>query len=114
MPSSLTKIESTTDLVKRVHANLLCAISDGTLISDRTLGSGVRVMEEEIAEQLAVPRKPVLQALRLLRNDRFVLNPSDRGVLVVLRDVAAMVQFYQVRSALDTLAGRVAAQAHTK
>ena len=38
-----------------------------------------------------------MQALRLLRNERFVL--------VAPRDVAAVVQIYQVRSELDALAG---------
>ena len=105
MPYQLIKIESTPDLVERVYANLLDAISDGTL------QPGARIMQEDIAAQLAVSRQPVLQALRLLRKDGFVLDAPGRGVLVAPLDVTALVQIYQVRSTLDALAARLAARA---
>ena len=104
MISNLIKIESTPDLVERVYASLLDAISDGTLLP------GSRIMQEDIAEQLAVSRQPVLQALRLLRKDGFVLDAPGRGVLVAPLDVTALVQIYQVRSTLDALAARLAAR----
>ena len=106
MTTTLIKIESTPDLVEQVYASLLDAISDGSL------PPGARIMQEDIAEQLAVSRQPVLQALRLLRKDGFVLDAPGRGVLVAPLDVAALVQIYQVRSSLDSLAARLAAQAH--
>ena len=106
MTINLIKIESTPDLVEQVYASLLDAISDGTL------PPGARIMQEDIAEQLAVSRQPVLQALRLLRKDGFVLDAPGRGVLVAPLDVATLVQIYQVRSTLDALAARLAAQAH--
>ncbi|MGL4229861.1 MAG: GntR family transcriptional regulator, partial [Casimicrobium sp.] len=56
--ATLTRIESTPDLVDRVYRALLDAISEGTL------SPGARMTQEEIAEQLAVSRQPVLQALR--------------------------------------------------
>lgn len=101
----LIKIESTPDLVEQVYVSLLDAISDGSL------APGARIMQEDIAEQLAVSRQPVLQALRLLRKDGFVLDAPGRGVLVAPLDVTALVQIYQVRSTLDALAARLAAQA---
>ena len=106
MTMTLIKIESTPDLVEQVYVSLLDAISDGSL------PPGARIMQEDIAEQLAVSRQPVLQALRLLRKDGFVLDAPGRGVLVAPLDVAALVQIYQVRSSLDSLAARLAAQAH--
>ena len=105
MTSHLIKIESTPDLVEQVYASLLDAISDGSM------APGVRVMQEDIAEQLAVSRQPVLQALRLLKKDGFVLDAPGRGVLVAPLDVARLVHIYQVRSALDGLAARLAARA---
>ena len=105
MHSNFIKIESTPDLVEQVYASLLDAISDGSLLP------GARVMQEEIAAQLAVSRQPVLQALRLLRKDGFVLDAPGRGVLVAPLDVGKLVQIYQVRSTLDALAARLAAQA---
>ena len=105
MRPTLIKIESTPDLVEKVYTSLLDAISDGTL------QPGARIMQEDIAERLAVSRQPVLQALRLLRKDGFVLDAPGRGVLVAPLDVATLVQIYQVRSALDALAARLAAKA---
>ena len=105
MTTHLIKIESAPDLVEQVYASLLDAISDGTL------PPGARLMQEDIAEQLAVSRQPVLQALRLLRKDGFVLDAPGRGVLVAPLDVTTLVQIYQVRSTLDALAARLAAQA---
>ena len=108
MTSHLIKIESAPDLVERVYASLLDAISDGSM------APGVRVMQEDIAEQLAVSRQPVLQALRLLKKDGFVLDAPGRGVLVAPLDVNWLVHIYQVRSALDGLAARLAARSHYK
>ena len=105
MMSNLIKIESSPDLVERVYANLLDAISDGTL------APGARITQEDIADQLAVSRQPVLQALRLLRKDGFVLDAPGRGVLVAPLDVTKLVQIYQVRSTLDALAAKLAAKA---
>lgn len=106
MTSALIKIESTPDLVDKVYASLLDAISDGSL------APGVRITQEDIAEQLAVSRQPVLQAMRLLKKDGFVLDAPGRGVLVAPLDVVGLVQIYQVRSTLDALAARLAAQTH--
>ena len=105
MPSQLIKIESSPDLVDQVYRSLLDAISDGSM------APGARIMQEDIAEQLAVSRQPVLQALRLLKKDGFVLDAPGRGVLVAPLDVAWLEQIYQVRGALDALAARLAARA---
>ena len=104
MTPQLIKIESTPDLVDQVYRSLLDAISDGSMVP------GSRIMQEDIAEQLAVSRQPVLQALRLLKKDGFVLDAPGRGVLVAPLDVTWLVQIYQVRSALDALATRLAAR----
>ena len=108
MAAQLVKLESAPDLVDRVYSRLLDAISEGSL------APGQRVTQEEIAEQLAVSRQPVLQALRLLKKDGFILDAPGRGVLVAPLDVDAMLAVYQVRGALDALAARLAAQRRTK
>ncbi len=105
MIPQLIKIESTPDLVDQVYRSLLDAISEGSL------APGARIMQEDLAEQLAVSRQPVLQALRLLKKDGFVLDAPGRGVLVAPLDVGWLMQIYQVRSALDALAARLAARA---
>ena len=103
MPAQLVKLQSSPDLVDRVYHVLLDAISAGTM------APGTRLTQEDIAEQLAVSRQPVLQALRLLKKDGFVRDAPGRGLLVAPLDVAWMVNVYQVRGALDALAARLAA-----
>lgn len=104
MPSALAKLSSTPDLVDRVYGSLLEAISSGAL------APGQRIKQEEVASQLAVSRQPVLQAIRQLKSDRLLENAPGRGVQVAPLDVAWMVKVYQVRSALDGLAARLAAE----
>ncbi len=104
MTTALIKIESTPDLVEQVYASLLDAISDGTL------PPGARIMQEDIAEQLAVSRQPVLQALRLLKADGLLLDAPGRGLLVAPLNGEGIADVYQVRAALDRLAARLAAQ----
>lgn len=99
----LLQLESTPDLVDRVYRSLLDAISDGSL------APGARITQEEIAQQLAVSRQPVLQALRLLKKDGFVLDAPGRGLLVAPLDTEWIRAVYQVRGALDALAARLAA-----
>ncbi len=108
MSGQLVKLETTPDLVDQVYRALLDAISDGSL------SPGQRLTQEEVAEQLSVSRQPVLQALRLLKKDGFVLDAPGRGVQVAPLDVAWMLKVYQVRGALDALAARLAAQQRTR
>ena len=104
MTAHLVKLESAPDLVDQVYRSLLDAISDGSL------APGERITQEDIAEKLAVSRQPVLQALRLLKKDGFVLDAPGRGVLVAPLDADWIVKVYQVRGSLDALAARLAAQ----
>jgi DNA-binding GntR family transcriptional regulator len=90
--------------VDRVYRSLLDAISDGSL------APGQRITQEDIAQQLAVSRQPVLQALRLLKKDGFVQDAPGRGLQVAPLDAGLDRNVYQVRGALDALAARLAAQ----
>jgi DNA-binding GntR family transcriptional regulator len=103
MPAQLLRLEASPDLVDRVYNTLLDAISEGSL------APGERVTQEDIAARMGVSRQPVLQALRLLKKDGFVLDAPGRGLLVAPLDAAWMQNVYQVRGALDALAARLAA-----
>jgi DNA-binding GntR family transcriptional regulator len=104
MTFQLLKLHAAPDLVDQVYQALLAAISDGSL------PPLARITQEEIAQQLAVSRQPVLQALRLLKQDGLVLDAPGRGVQVAPLDAAGINAVYQVRGALDALAARLAAQ----
>jgi DNA-binding GntR family transcriptional regulator len=104
MAALLVKLDAAPDLVDRVHRAMLDAIVDGSL------APGARLTQEEIAEQLAVSRQPVLQALRLLKRDGLVQDAPGRGVIVAPLDAELIARIYEVRGALDALAARLAAQ----
>lgn len=99
----LARIESTPDLVDQVHRALVDAISDGSL------PGGMRITQEDLAERMSVSRQPVLQAIRLLKEDGLIVDAPGRGVMVAPVDAASLTQIYQVRAALETLAARLAA-----
>jgi DNA-binding GntR family transcriptional regulator len=104
MAANLVKLQARTDYVDEVYKVLLDAISEGTL------QPGTRITQEEIAEQLAVSRSPVLQALRLLKKDGLVRDAPGRGLLVAPLDPEWISHLYEIRGALDSLAARLAAQ----
>jgi DNA-binding GntR family transcriptional regulator len=108
MAANLVKLQARTDYVDEVYRVLLDAISDGSL------PPGTRVTQEEIAEQLAVSRSPVLQALRLLKKDGLVIDAPGRGLLVAPLDPEWIGHLYEIRGALDSLAARLAAQKRWK
>lgn len=115
MPALLLKLDTTPDLADQVYRALLDAISAGSL------KPGQRITQEELAEQLAVSRQPVMQALRLLKKDGFVQDAPiahgpagrSRGLQVTPIDAGWIAQVYEVRGALDALAVRLAAQRRT-
>ena len=104
MNNKLMKLQSRPDYVDEVYKALLDAISDGSL------APGMRITQEEIAEQMAVSRSPVLQALRLLKKDGFVQDAPGRGILVSPLDPDWTGRLYEIRGALDMLAVRLAAE----
>jgi DNA-binding GntR family transcriptional regulator len=104
MPAHLVQIAAAPDLVDQVYRALLDAISSGSL------APGERITQEDLARRLAVSRQPVLQALRLLKKDGFVLDAPGRGLLVAPLDAEWTAKVYQVRGALDVLAARLAAE----
>ncbi|MFI9155210.1 GntR family transcriptional regulator [Streptomyces sp. NPDC053367] len=83
-------------------------------ILDGVRRPGSRLVEREVAEQLGVSRLPVRDALKTLVAEGLV-TPRPRSWAVVREfgpsDVADLDE---VRSALETLAFRLAAQRHTR
>ena len=99
--SSMSRIECAPDLTEQVYQRLLNAICDGELVP------GGRFTQEELAASLDVSRQPVLQALRLLKKDGFVIDAGRRGLRVAPLEAQAITQVYEVRAVLA--AGRTAA-----
>lgn len=104
MTAPLLRLQAAPDLVDQAYRTLVDAISSGAL------APGERIVQEALAERLAVSRQPVLQALRLLKADGLVQEAPGRGLRVTPLDATRIAEVYAVRGALDALAARLAAQ----
>src|SRR5438445_3541859 len=91
-------------LIDRVYERLVEAIADGTLAPGR------RIRQEELGRMLGVSRQPISHALQLLKQQKLVEERGGRGLTVCMVDPAGIRELYQVRTALDALAARLAAE----
>jgi DNA-binding GntR family transcriptional regulator len=91
-------------LIDRVYERLVEAIADGTLAPGR------RIRQEELGRMLGVSRQPISHAFRLLKQQKLVEENGRRGLVVCAIDPVGIRELYQVRTALDALAARLAAE----
>ena len=91
-------------LIDRAYERLVEAIADGTL------APGQRIRQEELGRALGVSRQPISHALQLLKQQKLVEKNGRRGLIVSEIDPNRVRDLYQVRSALDALAARLAAE----
>src|SRR6201991_4315809 len=96
-------LDLTPNLIDQAYARILEAITD------RTLLPGQRIRRKERAEKLGVSRQPVSHALHLLHRQGLVAESGRRGFEVTRQDPSRIRQLYEVRSAIDALAARLAA-----
>jgi DNA-binding GntR family transcriptional regulator len=96
-------LEETPSLIAQVYQRLLDAIAD------HTLAPGSRIRQGELAERLAVSRQPISHALHLLHRQGLVMEAGRKGFRVTPLDPDHILRLYEVRSALDGLAARLAA-----
>lgn len=91
-------------LAEQAYDAILDAICSGQF------APGERLTQEQLAATLDVSRQPILQALVLLKKQGFVHETGRRGLIVAPLDPDFVQRLYEVRSALDALACRTAAQ----
>jgi len=91
-------------LIDRAYEQLVEAIADGTL------APGQRIRQEELGRALGVSRQPISHALQLLKQQKLVEERGRRGLIVSEIDPNRVRDLYQVRSVLDALAARLAAE----
>jgi DNA-binding GntR family transcriptional regulator len=92
------------NLADQVYERILEAITD------RTLLPGQRVRQNELADRLGVSRQPVSHALHILHRQGLLAESGRRGFEVTQLDPQRIRQLYEVRSALDALAAKLAAE----
>jgi DNA-binding GntR family transcriptional regulator len=96
-------LEVAPNLIKQVYDRILASIVD------HSLAPGHRIRQQELAERLGVSRQPVSHALHLLRQQGLVIESGRKGFQITPLDPTRIRQLYEVRSALDGLAARLAA-----
>jgi DNA-binding GntR family transcriptional regulator len=69
---------------------------------------GSRLSEVRLASDLGVSRAPVREALRRLAEERLVVERPHLGAVVRELDASALVDLYNVRAAIESLAIRLA------
>jgi DNA-binding GntR family transcriptional regulator len=91
-------------LIDRTYQQLLDAIADGTLAPAQ------RIRQAELADSLGISRQPVSHALHLLKRQGLVEDHGKKGLRVIPMDPIKVLEFYQLRQAIDGLAASLAAQ----
>ncbi len=96
------------NLVEQVRDAILSEIATGQL------GSGGRIIQEQIAKTLGVSRQPVQQALLLLRNQGVLRDAPGRGLEVAPLEPDQVKHMYDMRAVIEGLACRLAAESNAE
>ena len=94
-------------LVDRVVKSIISEVESGRLPAN------ARLIQDDLARAYGVSRQPVQQALLLLKTWGVVRDSPSRGFAVSVLDPDHVQHLYDIRAALDGLAGRMAARAHS-
>jgi len=91
--------------------NLIDQVYDRVVeaITDNSLAPGQPIRQQELAERLGVSRQPVSHALHLLHRQGLVTEIGRKGFQVTALQPERIRHLYEVRSALDAMAARLAA-----
>jgi DNA-binding GntR family transcriptional regulator len=81
-------------------------------ILDGTYRPGERLRQEAVANEFAVSRTPLREALRMLEQEGLIILRPGRGAEVVSGDLDTLIDAYRVREVLDGLAARTVARGH--
>ena len=79
-------------------------------IQDGRLQPGTRVVEQEVAERLAMSRTPVREALRRLEEVGLIMQAPHRGLVVGWLDPQSVNELYEMREGLEGTAAEMAAR----
>ena len=74
------------------------------------LEPGERLMEVQLAEELGISRTPVREAIRKLEQEGYVIMMPRRGTYVADISTGDIIEIFEIRSALESLATGLAAR----
>lgn len=93
-----------TSQASRAYASLRKDIQSGRL------PSGTRLIEAELAKRLRASRTPIREALHQLQTEGLLERLPDRGVIVSELTTDAILELYEILTALEGTAARLAAR----
>lgn len=82
-------------------------------IINNTLKPGERLMEIQLAEEMGVSRTPIREAIRKLELEGFITIIPRKGAHVAEISLEDIHEVYEIRTALESLAARLAADRAT-
>ena len=102
--------------VERAPAPIRSRVLDNLrqAILERELVPGQRLIERELVELTGVSRTSIREALRELAAEGLVTTIPNKGTVVAEVTAEEARQLYQVRSALEALAGRLCRERHPR
>lgn len=77
------------------------------MIFNNELRPGEKLLQEKLAAQLGVSRTPLMKALRMLEYDLLVESIPRRGMFVKKMSVQEMIDIYDVREGIESVAVRL-------
>ena len=77
-------------------------------ILDRELIPGHRVTELELSKKYGISRTPIREAFRRLESEGFLTILPRKGAVVTEIREKTVLEFYQIKGALEVLAGKLA------
>ncbi len=80
------------------------------MVANHRFQPGTRINVEKLARELGVSRTPVWEAVRRLEQEGLLENIPNRGVFMIEMTLEKALDLFQVRLALDALAGALAAE----
>jgi len=83
-------------------------------ILERELKPGKRLTEMEISNKYGISRTPIREAFRKLESEGFLTIVPRKGAIVTDLNEQTVLEFYQIKGALEALAGRLALKNFTE
>lgn len=103
-------IDTNYSLKERIHTSLRQAICDMNVYEE---GVNLRLDERKLSEQLATSRTPIREALARLEQEGLVRIVPRKGVYIVRKSKAEIMEMITVWAALESMAARLVTQRAT-
>ena len=100
-------LDTGTTFRTQVYHTLKQAISEMDIYDHE---SEIRLDERQLSDLLGVSRTPIREALTLLEQEGFIRLLPRRGIFVIRKTKAEIIEMVQVWAALESMAGRLVAE----